>query len=123
MTSEARGAHTAGPWRLSDNSAAGFTENDGGLSIISDALDEYAKVAVAVLRVKAKRGQTYRAIDPERDANARLIAAAPALLEALHKMARDHAHDCQIRHEGVPGLCTCAFDEARSALALASGKG
>ena len=56
------------------------------------------------------------------EANARLIAAAPALLEACQAMIerddreQDHAVDFSARTE----LCRVAFDKARAAIAKAT---
>ena len=52
------------------------------------------------------------------EANARLISAAPALLEALENCYEGH---CRVMHTGKP--CACKFwDEARAAIAKATAQ-
>jgi hypothetical protein len=59
-----------------------YRDNDGSWAV-TDA--EGNQVARVTFKGKAKRGQGYCAPDPEGMANARLIAAAPDLLEACRK--------------------------------------
>ena len=60
-----------------------FRDNDGAWAIVGP--DESGRVAVATFKGKAKRGAAWNAPDPEGQANARLIAAAPELYAALEK--------------------------------------
>ena len=72
--------HTPGPWKLPANFLEfGGTQNDGGLAIVS----EERRICVVDLVAYAPRGKAYKTACPERDANARLIAAAPDMVEAL----------------------------------------
>jgi hypothetical protein len=61
----------------------GLTNNDGSIPVMG--ADQ--RICVVDLQAQVKRGKTYNAPDPERDANGRLIAAAPELLEACKKQA------------------------------------
>lgn len=60
-------------------------ENSGAFIIMSgdERADNNQRIGTADLQVRAKRGQAYSTEDPEALANARLIAAAPELLQAL----------------------------------------
>jgi hypothetical protein len=77
--------HTPGEWRIAELHAQGLYLNDGGINILTDS----GSVCTVHLQVSAKRGEAYKAKDPERDANARLIAAAPDLLYALQQIVSD----------------------------------
>ena len=74
---------TTGPWEFDPNSTV---NNDGGVPIRGNVTDDgFELVATVVLKADAARGKGWMfAIgeDEERDANARLIAASPTLLEA-----------------------------------------
>lgn len=56
----------------------------------------------------------------ERDANARLIAAAPDLLAALKEML-DKGEGCAACGSGAPG-CGCRYERARAAISKAEGE-
>jgi len=61
----------------------GFCNNDGSVIVMTGEGDDARPIAHALLTFDVKRGTAHKAVDPERDANARLIAAAPDLLAAL----------------------------------------
>lgn len=60
----------------------------------------------------------------DHEANARLIASAPELLEALRgalqSLAADAEHD---EHNGEPGEAVAIYNAARAAIAKATGAG
>jgi hypothetical protein len=71
---------TPGPWRIGH----GLT-NDGQRYVMAGPSDEPVRVALIDRRSPYKRGRGYDGDCTERDANARLIAASPALLEAARR--------------------------------------
>lgn len=73
--------HTPGPWAKVEDA-----DNRNNVRIRSDALPHVAKV------------YGYSRDDAARDANARLIAAAPELLEALEAAASMLPEETCIRH-------------------------
>lgn len=76
--------HTPGPWTLGNGEVRIRTEkNEQGRSIL---------VAECYTTGNAGRYPKYE----ERKANARLIAAAPELLEALKKLLEAYKHDTSI---------------------------
>lgn len=76
-------AHTPGPWSCADGDASGFKTGSGGESILATARpsDDYFVLKIAEMDSNVP-------VD-ERTANARLIAAAPDLLEALQVIVTD----------------------------------
>jgi hypothetical protein len=101
-------SHTKGPWAASEHGAYG--DYDGNSIVI---LGDDLRIAV-VLGYDTK----------ETRANARLIAAAPELLEALEAMiewdAREEDH--AIGFYDRMDLCKLAFEKARGAVAKAKGE-
>lgn len=71
--------HTPGPWSISKIHVDGLYGNNGEAFVIA----EDRRVCAVDCEATFKRGQGYLAQCDERDANARLIAAAPELLEAV----------------------------------------
>ncbi len=59
--------------------------NDGGAPIVCDG----RRIVVVDAQAKSKRGEAWKVECAERDANARLIAAAPDLLELLSDSVLD----------------------------------
>jgi hypothetical protein len=97
--------HTPGPWKTLNRGTNRLVDIVQG----SDASNGLAKVWLNEYR---KRGAT-----PERLANARLIAAAPELLEALERILTTHDDSCQGAECGIAGI-----DAARAAIAKAKGE-
>jgi hypothetical protein len=98
--------HTPGPWFVGAN-----TNNDGGVSIVSDE----ARVCVVDAIGKFPRGQGWNHQDAARDANARLIAAAPDMLEALKAISEvgiREIHDWQAIAERMQATALAAIAKA-----------
>lgn len=97
--------HTKGPWTIGRN-RAGYRD--------IDALDaEYPWQGLARVVVEMEGVSGYDDF-PEGEANARLIAAAPDLLEALEMVMAE-------REGGSPVLFSTS-DKARAAIAKAKGE-
>ena len=123
-----KGKHTPGPWRFKEYvefpadvkeelERSGreiprfrFLTNDGQAAITSDHADN--AIAYVQCQTKFKRGMGHKAECEMRDANARLIAAAPELLEAVKAGVEQHGESC--------GCCSCHL--ARAAIARAEGR-
>jgi hypothetical protein len=92
--------HTPGPWRV-----------DGPHQVWAESAGEY----VAITQV-----EEWETLPPDQvKANARLISAAPDLLESL-LMVRDADNDC--RADGLPTMPQAARAKINSAIALATGE-
>jgi hypothetical protein len=112
--------HTPGPWRVSDS-----LTNDGSRPIVS----EDAGIAWARMIDLEQNKKLWQSTDPERDANAKLIAAAPALLEALvairHTWA-GHSEQCETVLRRNNKKCDCDWPKVAAqcdaAIALAKGE-
>jgi hypothetical protein len=74
--------YTSGPWEWRGD--YNYT-NDGSRIILADGVG----IAHVLTVADRKRSTPYNAEDKGRDANARLIAAAPELLEALSELLRN----------------------------------
>lgn len=112
---------TPGPWRIARFSGSGeaMRENDGAWMISGPD----GPVGRATMQAAAKRGQGHSTPDPEGEANARLIAAAPELLEALRRL-RDYnrGEPCPMHPRPISGKgCECAVNQASDAIAKATG--
>ena len=94
--------HTPGPWefrefaadeaQIADMIRLGLKPvrqlmNDGGAIVMGPD----ARVAVVDCQTSYKRGQGHATECEERDANARLIASAPDLLEALKAVLKEYS--------------------------------
>ena len=106
-------AHTTGPW---------FTQREGRSTVYIEA-----RIRPGVLQEVAACGPTEAGQD-QQEANARLIAAAPDLLEALELLFGSNAMHSVCRHEGadvfgrVKGTWSAEAEEkARAAIAKAGG--
>ena len=97
--------HTPGPWANDPN----------GTGAVGDISTADGELCVAQAQQTSPSGRP----DPARDANARLIAAAPELLEALKKIVeceRKRAKDLQHRKAWLP----LKFSEERISAAEAA---
>lgn len=120
--------HTPGPWTIHDD--PGHTSANGDVDHGGYRIDAHNTEQLAfVWRSNHRWGddpQPFGATEAE--ANARLIAAAPGLLEAaqLLEAAETHHANCEeCEGEGVPELCPVCFplfDEARVKRRLAIRK-
>lgn len=77
------------------------------------------RVALVDAHTKFKRGEGYKGVCEERDANARLIAAAPELLEALKNILAFMDKVVPPRDDEADGPMISA---ARAAIAKATGE-
>jgi hypothetical protein len=94
------GAHTPGPWS--------FTRRNTGCNRYANVLSQDGRRIAFVY----SEGSKYSIENAE--ANARLIAAAPALLNMLQRMLDETA--------GGGRPCLCTLEHARNALAKAKGE-
>lgn len=111
-------AHTPGPW----DAGGSFLTNDGQKAIMTVG-DDRVRVALVDRHAVAKRGQGYLIECPVRNANARLIAAAPDLLDACD-MSINTLLGCCVAGGGVDDRSTmlATIAQLRSAIAKALGK-
>jgi hypothetical protein len=110
----ARARHTPGPWRVDPCYKADVQTADGCIEICTVDGDG----------ANYSTGAPHGLYTPSRSsalANARLIAAAPELLEALRELA--DAFSCEITFEGVKQPEDPAIVKARAAIAKATGEG
>jgi hypothetical protein len=105
-SAECAGGFTPGPWRLCDGDRTGFKTASGGASVLAPARpsDDFFILKIAEMDTNVPPAEAL--------ANARLIAAAPDLLEALQAVL------------GFPtGLSGGGiYTRARAAIAKALGK-
>lgn len=106
---EYRAPHTPGPWRV----------GDFPFDVITDEPDTYHRVAtIASDQQGLNRGRE------ESEANVRLIAAAPELLEAC-RLFTDAAHEVRdiLNGDGYacPASIALAAEKARNAIAKVQG--
>jgi hypothetical protein len=109
------GKHTPGPWRIGQ---FGLT-NDGESPILSDHAD--VLICAVTCQTPFKRGKGWRTECETREANARLIAAAPEMLEAL-----ESAESCIVTFVAVngwpePNGSRDILNEVQAAIARAKG--
>lgn len=110
-TTEAVSGHTPGPWSVRWQDVGAQQRH----SAIYGPKVGWGR-GIAVL------AHTHGARDkPENTANARLIAAAPDLLEALEELFV--RGDVQIAFAGNPNACEALEAKCRSAIARARGEG
>lgn len=97
-------------------------DNDGAFIIIAGTGDDRRRIGTASLQVKAKRGMAHTAEDPEGLANARLISAAPELLEALKGLLEVGGHIDLFQGLRIDVIFKDAFDIAKKMEAKAEGR-
>ena len=107
--------HTPGPWRLTESGDA-IVSADGGTLIVETGQDYWQNLEAAAAGASSDIAKRHL---PQVRANARLIAAAPELLEALKQATAALAW-----HEQVHGVAMDAVvvEKARAAIAKAQGK-
>lgn len=104
--------HTPGPWRLSDESPRIIKKDFRGIGRDSGCL---------IASTMGRDDSGFYASNKEADANARLIAAAPDLLEALECMIIG-ACAVAVPHNGERAVLQEAVNIARAAIAKATGE-
>lgn len=102
-------AHTRGPWKVGEVRESSSRKAD----LVYARIDAERVVGAVAVYSGGKRGVVVS--EEEALANARLIAAAPELLEALRLLAR--AYERVTGRESTPLLA-----KARAAIAKAEGK-
>jgi len=101
--------HTPGPWEV--HRGGGLVRRDNG---------DDTCCSIAEICVPYRHGIGHVRGDSEQQANARLIAAAPALLKALEDiMEWEEEIRADLRLHTSPGL---VLDPARAAIAAARGE-
>lgn len=124
---------TPGPWKVADmHMQTGMGMNDGAWAVctVNDDEETGGRIALVDCQSKFKRGEGYKAACPTRDANARLIAASPALFETETKLCNEVSGALDLYEEGLRALMgntnynvlKLRCEEARSALAQAEGR-
>ena len=109
--------HTSGPWLKSTIGR----RNDGSIAVMS----KDGPVAYANLLRYVKRGTAHSINDAESESNARLIAAAPELLEALKRCAEllDDYSDVNDGEDGPrPNRAMSLLTDVEDAIAKAEGR-
>ena len=96
--------HTNGPWLI---------EGDQIRTSISSGVKHVAMVNY----FNCGTGDPRTITDKEHEANARLIAASPEMLEALRWL--DNAYDCREAHNGDVAFSYDDFEKVRRAIKLA----
>jgi len=104
--------HTPGPWSVQNGAVYGCNNPKHGSSPHVCALDN-TPIRIASMD---RDGPNKVHAPTERDANARLIAAAPDMLQALERMVAVYEYVTQIRHDDD------ALAQAIAAIAKAQGK-
>lgn len=120
--------HTPAPWRFALNHDGKPWLLNSGYAIVAfgaEGSEDGGQICEVSIQSKPKRGEGWKHNCPVRDANARLIAAAPDLLEALKGLHDDvveyvtlnKLHDA----DGSPAINNHWMQRARAAIAKATG--
>jgi hypothetical protein len=117
--------HTPAPWYVSGTSGreheVRLLTNDGAIPIMGPDPDQEAKrIALVDCQTRHKRGQGWQTECAEREANARLIAAAPELLTELRQLVMDADDSGITAHYKGRGFDE-SIERARAAIAKATG--
>lgn len=112
--------HTPGPWTVDENTLAGYGDNGSNFYVVAPNQDRHDG-SIATLPMQ------HRLLDygatPEYEcakANARLIAAAPELLEAC-KLFVEAIDGCAYPAEDAGLVIAAPMDAIRAAIAKAEG--
>ena len=109
--------HTPGPWRLTESGDA-IVSADGGTLIVETGQDYWKNLEAAAAGASSDIAKRHL---PQVRANARLIAAAPELLEAL--VAILETADLSFGEgEQAAKVGNAVISQARAAIAKAEGK-
>lgn len=100
----------------------GLTTNDGAAPIllIGDDGEASDRVALVDMVTKAKRGEGWKTPCPTRDQRARLIAAAPDLLEALRWALAELRGQTRYDEDVADEQCDNCYKLADAAIAKAT---
>ena len=114
--------HTKGPWTAHIGEFS-YADNVGSRPVTFGEDENVGRICVVSAIADRKRNTPYNAPDLERDANARLIAAAPDLLEALRPLI----HQLEMAYEDSEDAAnaygvTEDIARARAAIARATGE-
>lgn len=82
---------TPGPWRIADLNKQGMFNNDGSGVVLAGDNDDSVRICTVAAHSPAKRGKGHELDCSVREANARLIAAAPDLLRTSQAVLRWYA--------------------------------
>lgn len=107
--------HTPGPWTAEVPPRDAYTDPDIMLN------DDTAFWIAGPGRTGEVLASVFRTSHGEADTNARLIAAAPQLLDALKALARIDNGSCWCDHAILPGHSSACL-KARAAIAKAEGR-
>jgi len=127
-----RGAAKATPgpwWPAPDRHGILMLNNNGSRTVMAGEADDALPVCEVGAHIQCKRGTGHRADCPVREANARLISAAPDLLAALKAFAFGDATLESLLYADLPddahGTTTIRMRDiraARAAIAKAQGE-
>ena len=112
-------SHTSGPWDVSQIGR----RNDGSLAVMGEGPEGRYPVAYVNVATAQPRGKAHLATDDISEANARLIAAAPDLLETLKRLTNEMQVASSRGTPAKAGWFDLRLSMARAAIAKATGGG